>query len=195
MRLLQQRYDTAGGVSDSVGRSVGRLNLAFAAGSSLVAAFVGSFAVRKIVEFNDIMQQAENRLRIVTDSSSQLADVQADLFQGSQDTFQAFLTGVEIYERLARSTRDLGVSSERLVSVTETVQQAVALSGTTALAANAALIQFGQCTAGTNAITYASITAQGSTTILYSGALSATLNVASGIQPQFSAGALTITED
>lgn len=151
MRLLEQRYqsaargaDLADGNFGNLGRSVGRLNLAFSAGSGVIAAFAGSFVIRELVRFNDVMQQAENRLRIVTDSAAQLTSVQEDLFAGSNRTFQAFLTGVEIYERLARSTRELGVSSDRLISVTESVQQAVALSGTTALAASAALIQFGQ---------------------------------------------------
>lgn len=61
-------------------------------------------------------------------------------------------------------------------------------------ATNDNLIQFPQCTGGSNTITHVSITPEGSTTILYSGALSSSLSVSSGIQPQFAAGALDITE-
>jgi hypothetical protein len=58
------------------------------------------------------------------------------------------------------------------------------------------LIQFPQCTGGSNTITHVSITPAGSTTILYSGALNSALSVSNGIQPQFAAGsALAITED
>ena len=57
------------------------------------------------------------------------------------------------------------------------------------------LIQFPQCTAGSNTITHVSITPQGSTQILYSGALNSSLSVSAGIQPQFAASALSITED
>jgi len=60
---------------------------------------------------------------------------------------------------------------------------------------NDALIQYPQCTSGTNTLTHVSITPEGDTQILYSGALNASLAVSSGIQPQFAAGALTITED
>jgi len=62
---------------------------------------------------------------------------------------------------------------------------------------NAALIQFPQCTSGTNAITHFGVvtTASGAGQLLTSGALSSTLNVSSGIQPQFAAGQLTVTED
>lgn len=62
-------------------------------------------------------------------------------------------------------------------------------------ASNATLIQFPQCTGGTNTITHVSISPLGSAQILYSGALNSSLAVANLIQPQFSIGALTITED
>jgi len=62
-------------------------------------------------------------------------------------------------------------------------------------ATNDNLIQFPQCTGGSNTITHVSITPHGSTQILYSGALNSSLAVSNGIQPQFAAGALSITED
>lgn len=61
--------------------------------------------------------------------------------------------------------------------------------------ANDALIQFPQCTSGSETITHVSISPDGSTQILYSGALNASVAVSSGIQPQFAISALTITED
>lgn len=64
-------------------------------------------------------------------------------------------------------------------------------------ATNAALIQFPECSGGSETITHVSITtaSSGSSKILYSGALSASRSVSSGIQPQFAASALTVTED
>jgi hypothetical protein len=67
------------------------------------------------------------------------------------------------------------------------------VSGNTA--SNDDIIQFPQCTSGSETITHVSITPGNSTQILYSGALSSSLAVSAGIQPQFAAGALTITED
>lgn len=60
---------------------------------------------------------------------------------------------------------------------------------------NAILIQFPTASGGSNTISHVSITAEGDTQILFSGALSSPLSVSSGIQPQFAAGALTITLD
>ena len=65
------------------------------------------------------------------------------------------------------------------------------------VAENAALVQFPQCTGGSNTITYASIgtASSGAGQIIASGALSSSLAVSSGIQPQFAIGALTFTLD
>jgi hypothetical protein len=64
-------------------------------------------------------------------------------------------------------------------------------------ASNAALIQFPQCTGGTNTITHVGVGTLMSDggKLLYKGALDASLSVSSGIQPQFAAGALDISED
>jgi hypothetical protein len=62
-------------------------------------------------------------------------------------------------------------------------------------AANDALIQFPQCGVTGNTITHVSVSWNGSTQILYSGALNAPLAVANLIQPQFAISALVITED
>lgn len=59
---------------------------------------------------------------------------------------------------------------------------------------NTGLIQFPQCTGGSNTITYVSITPHGTTELLYFGALNSPLSVSNQIQPQFSPGSLTITE-
>lgn len=62
---------------------------------------------------------------------------------------------------------------------------------------NAALIQFPQCSSGSETETHFSIgtASSGTGKILYKGALSASLAVSSGIQPQFGAGELDGTED
>jgi hypothetical protein len=62
---------------------------------------------------------------------------------------------------------------------------------------NAALVQFPQCTGGSETATYFAIgtASSGAVKYLYSGALSASLAISSGIQPQFAAGEIDGTED
>lgn len=62
---------------------------------------------------------------------------------------------------------------------------------------NTNLEQFPQATGGTNTITHVSIgeLSTGTGQIFYSGALTSSLSVSNGIQPQFAAGALSVAED
>lgn len=62
---------------------------------------------------------------------------------------------------------------------------------------NAAAITFGQCTAGSSTATHFSVgtLTSGAGKILYSGALTGSLAISSGITPEFAAGDLDISED
>ncbi len=62
---------------------------------------------------------------------------------------------------------------------------------------NAALVQFAQCGVTGATLTHFGVGTDsgGAGKLLYSGALTASLAVSSGIQPQFAAGDLDITED
>ena len=75
--------------------------------------------------------------------------------------------------------------------------KASAWTGTASPFTNTNLIQFGACTAGTSACTHFAVvdTASGAVAMMISGALSATLNVSNGIQPQFSSGSLSISAE
>jgi hypothetical protein len=70
-------------------------------------------------------------------------------------------------------------------------------TGTSSPFTNTNLIQFGACTAGSDSITHFAVvdTSSGAVAMMISGALSGTLAVSTGIQPQFSAGALSISAE
>jgi len=65
------------------------------------------------------------------------------------------------------------------------------------VASNTALVQLPQCTSGSETAAYVSIgtASSGTGQIIASGALSSSLAISSGIQPQFAIGALTFTLD
>jgi len=87
-------------------------------------------------------------------------------------------------------------------SYTGYARVAVARSGsgftiTTSTISNTALVQFAQCTGGSNTLTHFGIGTDlaGSGNLIFKGALTSSLSVSNGIQPQFAAGALTVTVD
>jgi hypothetical protein len=63
--------------------------------------------------------------------------------------------------------------------------------------ANTALVQFAQCTGGSSIVTHFGIgtDSTGAGNLLLKGALTSSLSISNGIQPQFAAGAMTATVD
>lgn len=91
-------------------------------------------------------------------------------------------------------TNEATYTSYARVAVTASSGFAAASSGSSS---NTGLIQFPQCTGGSNTITHVAIgtvTTGGAGQIIYRGALGSPLSVSNLIQPQFSISALTITE-
>jgi len=69
---------------------------------------------------------------------------------------------------------------------------------TSSTISNSALVQFAQCTGGSNTLTHFGIgtdSGSGAGNLLFKGALTSSLSVSNGIQPQFAASALTVTVD
>lgn len=104
----------------------------------------GALAVRELARLSDTYTGIQNRLRIVTDSTAQLTEVQGKLLQVANDSRAEFETTVGLYSTLARSTEELGLSQERLLRVTETINKAFAASGADAATAASAIRQLGQ---------------------------------------------------
>jgi hypothetical protein len=67
----------------------------------------------------------------------------------------------------------------------------------TSTISNFALVQFAQCTGGSNTLTHFGIGTDlsGAGNLIFKGSLTSSLSVSTGIQPQFAAGALTVTVD
>ena len=118
-----------------------------------------------------------------------------------QGTDPAYRAGATQY--LALFSADPGETGSLAAEATYTGYARVALTKATAWTdggssfSNANLIQFCACTAGTTAATHFAVvdTVSGAVSQMISGALSATLNVSAGIQPQFQAGSLVITAE
>lgn len=81
---------------------------------------------------------------MVTKNAEELAAAETQLFAMSQKTRVGYETTVSLFTRLARSTENLGVSQQAVMRVTETINKAMIVSGTSAEQASGALMQLGQ---------------------------------------------------
>ena len=111
---------------------------------TLAVVVIGIAAARGVVAYADSYQELNNRLRLVTESQQELNRATRDVFDVSQRARTGLSTVSDTYFRLARGSRELREDQTRLASVTETIAKAVQLSGASADAADAALVQFGQ---------------------------------------------------
>ncbi len=103
--------------------------------------------IRQTVQLNDAWTRSEGRLRLVTNSTAELAQVQADLFKAAQDTRTEYNSTVELYARVARNAESLKRSQKELLGLTEATNQAIQIGGATTQEASAGVIQFSQALA------------------------------------------------
>lgn len=99
---------------------------------------------RQLLTIADSFTQLQNRLRVVTDSQAELNGVFNELFNISERTRSSLQGTTELYSRLAISANELGTSQSQLLQFTESLNQAIILSGASAQEANAGLIQLSQ---------------------------------------------------
>ena len=92
-----------------------------------------------------------------------------------------------------QTTHDATFGAYARVAVTAATGFSAASGGATA---NTGLIQFPECTSGSNTVTYVAIgtAASGAGQLIYFGALTSSRDISTGIQAQFAISALTATE-
>lgn len=136
-RVVKRNISDIGGSASSAEGSVRLLNRALGA----LASAATIIALGKLVdEFTNV----QNRLRNVTEGTAQLNAVTEELFNISNRTRLAFGSTAEVFARTALAVKDLGISQEQTLQFTESLNQAVVLSGASASEAQAGLIQLSQ---------------------------------------------------
>lgn len=98
-------------------------------------------AARALVQYADTATRLRGQLTLATKSQDELATAMAQTFAIAQRTRQGLEGTVNLYARIARAGR---TTQAQTLSLTEAINQAVALSFTTAQASEAALFQLGQ---------------------------------------------------
>lgn len=109
---------------------------------------LGGFGLTRILTGSlDALTNMENRLRLTTESSYELEKVQRELFEIAKRTRSSWEGVSEIYNRAALSAKALGIAQQDVLTFTEGVAKAAAISGAGTQEARAALIQLGQAVA------------------------------------------------
>jgi tape measure domain-containing protein len=140
----------AEGLGASLRRSLGGISREFnvGLGRGLLGGIAAGFSASAVRSLLDSSTQIQNALKAAGLSGKELTDVYDKLFQSAQKN-QAPLEGlVTLYSRVSLAQKQLGVNSERIVGLVDTVGKAIRLSGGDAAQASGALLQLSQALGG-----------------------------------------------
>ena len=109
------------------------------------AAFaVTGAAAAYIASISNEFQNLSNQIKLVTDDTKEFTKIQSKLVDLSIRNRIEISATAKIYSTLSKNLANAAGSSDTLLTATEAIQKAVALSGSSAESATAAIIQLGQ---------------------------------------------------
>lgn len=145
---INKAMDSADKASKNYGRSMtamqGPIRAVTGSLAQLGAAFGAVFATQKFLAVSEAYAGIDARLRLVTDSSDELASVQEKLYELSQKTGTGYQENAATYTKLATALKSAGASSDELIRINEAVSKSLVVAGSGAAEASSFLLQFGQ---------------------------------------------------
>jgi len=134
---LNQKQKTNRKETQKTSSAVSTLKKVFAAiGVGLV--------IRKFVQLTDTYTGIQDKLKLVTNGTKELTEREKQLFDVAQKSRSSFQSTAELYARLSRSTKQLNVSSNDLLTVTDSINKAFLVSGASSEEASNAIRQLSQ---------------------------------------------------
>lgn len=111
---------------------------------NVLIALASSVIIRQIFTLTNEFQNLQNRLKLVTNSTFELTKVQEELFQISRRTRGGFAETVELYQKLALQSQNLGLKNEQLLQITENVNKVIGIAGVNSIQASSGILQLSQ---------------------------------------------------
>lgn len=143
-RNLGNELDSIERKGDFATKSMDALSVAT---RQLAGYMAGLVTVSAAISKMDTYTGLQNRLKLVTNNQVELNKATEDTFRIAQKTYSAWDSVLQVYQRFSDNAKTLNLTMDDTARLTETVSKAVAISGASAEAADAALVQFGQALA------------------------------------------------
>ena len=129
---------------NSLQNNVSKTEKSFFTLKNAIIAIAGSVVIKQVLNLSNEYQQLQNRIKLVTTSSQQLAQVQDELFAITRRTRGGFSETVELYQKLALQAGSLGLKQQDLLQITENVNKVIAIAGVGSVQASAGILQLSQ---------------------------------------------------
>ncbi len=137
-----------GGALNQLSSAASRLKALFQDVGALVGVFGAASAIRGTLRLADAYANMQARIKLVIEDSSQLGEVTDEVFEISQRTFTSLNATANLVARTTRALISNGESAGQALQLslrlTETIQQAFAVSGATTAETTNSIIQLSQ---------------------------------------------------
>lgn len=110
----------------------------------LTVAMLGIGSVKQLASMADEWTTVENRLKLVIKSTAELEQVRSQLLASANNTGQSIGTVAELYNKLATAQTQTGISGNKLLKLTDTINKSMVIGGGAAASQEAALVQLSQ---------------------------------------------------
>ncbi|BFM82757.1 hypothetical protein JUNP543_1075 [Acinetobacter baumannii] len=114
----------------------------------LAGYMAGVVTVGAAINRMDLYTGINNKLKLVTNSQEELNQAMADTFDIAQRSASAWSAVNDVYSKYMSNAKTLNLTQEQTAKLTEITSKAVAISGSNAESASAALFQYGQALDG-----------------------------------------------
>ena len=121
-----------------------RIDAATGKVKQLTVAMLGIGSVKQLGNMADEWTTVNNRLKLVVNSTAELQQVRSQLMASANNTGQAIGTVAELYNKLAMSQAQTGISGSKLLKLTDTINKSMVIGGGAAESQAAALVQLSQ---------------------------------------------------
>ncbi|TIX80384.1 MAG: phage tail tape measure protein, partial [Mesorhizobium sp.] len=117
-------------------------------GAGMLSGIVAGLSVDKLKSLLDGATQITNALKVAGLAGADLTKVYDRLYQSAQRNAAPLQSLVTLYSRVSGAQKELGVSSEEILTLTDNVAKSVRLTGGSAAEASGALLQLSQALGG-----------------------------------------------
>ncbi len=141
LRGTEEQTERTEKATDRLSGGVSKLRSAFGSLQGMLAAAGLGIGIHEIIEAADAFESLKARIKIATGEGVAFTSAFEGVKQIANATFSSVESTGELFARISQSSQALGMSQKELLSVTETVNQAMKLSGGSAASVDAAITQ------------------------------------------------------
>lgn len=141
---LDDTQDRVSQGAGGLGGNVNKLKGAFGSLQGLLAAAGLGIGVSEIIAVSDAFVNLEAKIKLATGEGANFVTGFNGVKQIAADTFSSVENTGELFARITQASEALGLAQSDVLSITQTINQAIKLSGGSAASADAAITQLVQ---------------------------------------------------